>query len=185
MRPTATRPALVHSVTPAVRGWPSIPLIGLAEARVVRGLRDGGMKMREIAAAVDYLRGRSGPHALANPDLLHDGTQALVRDTDGITALRTGQPLLPGIVDEWLEPFRLAPDGYVEAYLVQGMPGVEIDPRFSSGRMRFTRTGIPVFAIAGVLEAGDPPEMVAAEYGLTGDEVRLVHERLPWLSEAA
>jgi hypothetical protein len=67
MRPTATRPALVHSIRPVVRGFPSIPLFGLAEASVIRAMRQSGMKMTEIAAAVRYLRQRHGDYALGRP----------------------------------------------------------------------------------------------------------------------
>lgn len=186
MRPTRTRPALIHNIAPRVRGWPSIPLIGLAEASVLRGLRDGGMKMAEIAAAVNYLRERGGPFALACPGLVHDGVLALIEDTGGgLTTLRTGQGVLVQAVRQQLHPFTLAPDGFVQAFVVPNMPGVEIDPRFSSGRMRFTRTGVPIFAVTGLLEAGDESETVADEFELRVDEVELVREHLPWLSRVA
>lgn len=185
MKPTSMRPALIHHVEPITRGWPTIPLIGLAEATVLREMR-GRMRMPQIAAAVTYLRDHGGEYALGNPHLMHDGFQAAVTDEAGdLHDLVTGHPMLPGVVSEWLQPFKLAPDGFVESLLVSRIPGVEIDPRFSSGRMRFTRTGIPVFAIAGALEAEDPPDVVAAEYGLTLKEVNRVRQHLPWLSAVA
>lgn len=185
MKPTGSRPALIHHVKPVTRGWPTIPLIGLAEATVLREMRSR-MRMTQIAAAVTYLREHGGEYALGNPHLLHDGFQAAVRDdAGGLEDLVTGHPMLPGVVTEALHPFKLAPDGFVESLLVTRIPGVEIDPRFSSGRMRFTRTGVPVFAIAGALEAEDPPDVVAAEYGLTLKEVGSVSKHLPWLSAVA
>lgn len=185
MRPTPRRPALIHNITPEVRGWPSIPLLGLAEGSVLRALRDQGMKMPEIAAAVNYLRDHGGPYALGHPGLVHDGFKMMLREGDELVTLREAQGVFFDLVKERLSPFRLAPDGFVEAFLVPDMPGVEIDPRFSSGRMRFTRTGVPIFAVAGLLEAGDAPKAVADEYELTLDEVELVRERLPWLSAVA
>lgn len=186
MKPTSTRDFLVHSVAPSSRGWPSIPLLGLAEAFVIRGLRTGGMKMPELAFAVAYLREKHGPYALASPGLVTDGVVAMLESETGeLETLRGGQGVLMEAVRNELRPFRLAPDGFVEAFIVPEMPGVEMDPRFSSGRMRFTRTGVPLFAVAGLLEAGDPVELVADEYDLRLDEVELVRERLPWLSQVA
>lgn len=186
MRPTRTRPALIHHVVPAVRGWPTIPLIGLAEASVLRALREGGMKMPEIAAAVTHLREQSGEFALGSPGLVHDGVVALLEDPEGgLATLRGGQGVLVQAVRQHLHPFTLAPDGFVQAFLVPRLPGVEMDPRYSSGRMRFTRTGVPLFAVTGLLEAGDSPESVADEYELRVNEVELVGEHLSWLSAVA
>lgn len=187
-KPTATRPALIHRVEPLRRGWPTIPLIGVAEAMVLRPLRkDWKMRMPEISAAVTFLREEGGPFALGNPQLLHDGVLALLQDPDGsLSALRSGQGVLPGLLREQLHPFRLAPDGFVEALKVQQIPETEIDPRFSSGRMRFTRTGVPVFAVAGMLKAGEPPEVVAHEYGVELRLVQAVADADPaWLSQVA
>jgi uncharacterized protein (DUF433 family) len=185
MRPTSTRPALIHHVTPTVRGWPSIPLIGLAEASVLRALRDGGMKMPEIAAAVEYLREQGGQFALGCPGLVTDGVVALLEHPDGLMTLRGGQGVLVQAVRQNLHPFTLAPDGFVQAFLIPQLPGVEMDPRYSSGRMRFTRTGVPLFAVTGLLEAGDSSDAVADEYELRVEEVELVREHLPWLSDVA
>ena len=49
----------------------------------------------------------------------------------------------------------------------------------------FTRTGVPIFAVTGLLEAGERSKAVADEYELEFDEVELVREHLPWLSEVA
>ena len=52
MRPTRTRPALVHSFPDRMSGRPTIPLIGLSEAFVIRALRRNNMKVPQIAAAI-------------------------------------------------------------------------------------------------------------------------------------
>lgn len=186
MRATPNRPALVHSVAAEVRGWPTIPLVGLAEAHMIRGLRNAKMPMSEITLAVDYLRGKYGEFVLASPELLHDGVSALVRSAVGIETLRSGQLAFDVVVERELQPFRLAPDTFVEAYQVRELPETEIDPRFSSGRMRFTRTGIPVFAVYGMLQSGADEEVVAREFGI---DLRLVeavsNADAAWLSEVA
>jgi uncharacterized protein (DUF433 family) len=186
MKETATRPPLIHSVEPRRRGWASIPLIGVAEAAALRPLRRGGMRMREISAAVSYLREKGGEFALANPSLLHDGTVALLREDGLVSELRTGQGVFAEFLDQ-LHQFRLAPDGFVEAYLseIEGTP-VEIDPRFSSGRMRLTSSGIPIFAVHGMLQSGEPAEVVAHEFGIDLADVRAIEHADPdWLSKVA
>lgn len=185
MRATETRPALIHTVSPERRGWPSIPLVGLAEASVLRGFREGGMPMREISAAVKYLRGHHGEYALAAPGLVTDGLVAMLHSEEGLLTLRDGQGVLVPAVREQLRPFTLAPDGYVKAFMVRSLPGVEIDPLHAAGRMRFTRTGVPLFAVTGLLEVGDTSAEVADEFGLEVDEVELVKEHLSWLSASA
>lgn len=186
-RPTGTRPALIHRVEAERRGWPTIPLLGAAEAAVLRPLRVAKMPMREIAAAVAFIREQHGPFALGSPGLVHDGAVALRRGEGGLERLRDGQGVLPGLLqDADLRPFRLAPDGFVEALTVDLLPGTEIDPRFSSGRMRFTKTGVPVFAVAGLLAAGEPAEVVAREYGVELTLVRAVERADPaWVAEVA
>jgi uncharacterized protein (DUF433 family) len=186
-RPSRSRDAVVHSVEPARRGWPSVPLVGLAEAHVLRSLRDIGMPMEELAAAAAYIREREGtPFALSNPRLVTDGVKAYVHEADNdIRTLRENQQAFPEVLKGYLRPLVLDVDGFAEAFQVLRLPGVVIDPRFSSGRMRFTRTGVPVFAVAGELAAGEDPGVVAAGYGLTNDELRIVMDDLPWLSHVA
>jgi uncharacterized protein (DUF433 family) len=189
MRPTTTRPVLVHSVPPEVRGHPSIPLFGLAEASVIRGMRQAKMRMSEIAAAVEYIRDQHGEYALASPGLVTDGVSALIEQGGEVSTLRGGQGVFRLIIEERLHPFVLAPDGFVESYKIERLPDVEMDPRFSSGRMRFTSTGVPVFAVRGQLSAGMPAEVVAYEFGLEIDKVRAIEELErtdpDWLSEVA
>jgi hypothetical protein len=111
MHATHTRPALIHSVEPAVRGWPRIPLMGLAEASVLRAMRDHHVDMREISAAVQFLREQGGEFALGSPDLVTDGVSALLAHENGLETLRGGQGVLLATVRENLQPFTLAPDG--------------------------------------------------------------------------
>lgn len=189
MRPTPTRPVLVHSVRTPRRGWPSIPLLGIAEAQVLRGMRDT-MRMSKVAQAVELIRERGGEYALGNEALFHDGWDLYLRQGDGdVTSMDERQVLLPGIIEERLRPFRVAPDGFIEALMVSKLPETEIDPRFVSGRPRFTKTGVPVFVVAGMLAAGEPADLVAREYGvelaLVQEVERLAESDPDWLASVA
>ena len=185
MRETPTRPALIHSLHPHSRGWPSIPLIGAAEAKAMRAMRTGGMSMRGVVEAVGFLRKQGGPYTLANPRLLHDGFIALIRERQEYATI-DGQGVIGAAVQRELRPFTLAADGFVEALQGSMIPETEFDPRFVTGRLRFTKTGVPVFAVAGALRAGDPPEAVANDYGVELRLVRAVQSADPdWLAAVA
>lgn len=182
-RGRGNRTAIVHTHKPFKRGFPSIPLVGLAEASSLRALRKGGMKMTEIARAADFIRRESGDNfALTNPRLVTDGATAFVQYDHGLRRIRDGQEAFVDILRHHLEPLHLGPDGYVDQFIVDQDTGITIDPRFNSGRPAFARSRIPVFAVLGSLAGGDSPDEVADDYGITIEEVRSVESRKDYFS---
>jgi hypothetical protein len=181
------RPALVHTVANDLRGWPTIPVVGLAEAHVIRALRSMDIRMSKIAEVVNWLRNEANdPFALASPKLVTDGIDLYVqRDADLERAFDGQRPIKETIADH-LREIDVWPDGYAGGYSPERLgPAIQIDARFSAGRMSFVRNRVPLFAVAGGLIAGDSPESVAADYGLNPDEIALVERNLDWLKEAA
>ena len=181
-----SRPQLITRIPPERRGWPSIPLVGLAEAATLRGLL-GILPRKEVWAAADWIRQRfDTPHALANEKLVTDGAYAYVEEhPNSIYRVATNQHVIRSTVEEYLRPVRFAEDFYPEAFRVNQLPGVEINPHFNAGRMAFERNRVPVFAVAGSLRAGETVAEVIEEYQLTRAEVRAVERQLDWLDEAA
>lgn len=177
---------MVHTVRGAGRF--TVPLVGIAEAASLRALREGGMSMQQARQAADFIRDEYGDqYAIASPHLFTDGTEAFVRTTAGLQRLRDGQGAFEEVLREHLRPLIIGPDGFIEAYQVENFhsSNVTIDPRFNAGRMSFERNRIPLFIIAGALEAGEPPRHVAADYGLTVDEVQEVDSAREWLAQVA
>ncbi|MGH3999064.1 MAG: hypothetical protein ACRDTJ_16595 [Pseudonocardiaceae bacterium] len=55
---------LVHAMAPLRRGAPILPLAGVAEAQVLRGLRLSGLPPTEVARVTRSLREELGEYAL-------------------------------------------------------------------------------------------------------------------------
>lgn len=182
-----SRPQVVTRRAPLKRGWPSIPLVGLAEAAALRGLVDLGLPRSEIYAVVKHLREHFGsPFPFADERLVTDGRLAYVLEgVDSAYRVATKQHVFVEAVRDYLKPIVFADDHYPTAYRVPDMDGVVIDPRFNAGRWTFERSKVPLFAVAGALQAGEPTVEVAEMYRLDLDEVGLVERHLERVAEAA
>lgn len=177
---------MVHTVPNERRGWPTIPLIGLAEAHVIHVLRTGvGLKLSTIADFVERVREEGDEYGLASPDLVTDKIDIYRPVDSDLERVYDGHRPLSAVVQPFLRPIRLWQDGIAGAFAPDGLPGVEIDPRFSAGRMSFRRSRVPVFAVVGALAAGEAREVVAEDYGLSMDEVELVESKQEWLASVA
>lgn len=60
-----------------------------------------------------------------------------------------------------------------------------IDPRFNAGRASFESTRVAAFAVLGSLNAGESPAAVAVDYGLSQEEVSVLHDHRQWVSAFA
>lgn len=174
---SGSRPPMVHSVPAMKRGYPTIPLVGLAESSSLHALRAAGMSMQEAARTVTFIREEyDDPFALANPKFVTDGTDAFVQSGETIIRVRDKQAAFHDVLKKHLRPLLLGDDGYVERYRLFKDPEIIIDPRFNSGRPSFADTMVPVFPIAGALEAGEPVPSVAGDFGLSFEQVRFVEQ---------
>jgi uncharacterized protein (DUF433 family) len=179
------RAQLFTRITPLHRGWPSVPLVGLAEASSLRALRQI-LPLREIPVAVDFIRTHAHEqHALANQRLVTDGVTVFLEEHEDVVRLRDRQVTIAEVFREHLKPMEYDGDDYPEAYNVPRLPGVQIHPLFNAGRMSFRRNRVPLFAVAGLLSSGEQPAVVALEFGLAAAEVSLVVDHLAWLGQAA
>ena len=179
---------MVHKVEPRRRGWPSIPLIGLAEASSLSILRRLGMSMQTAAKAVDFIRAEfNDEYAMASPHLVTDGIDAFVHfaKTDDVVRIKDRQQAIVEVVRDHLRPIVVGADSYVEAYEVN-RAGVSmfIDPRFSAGRLTFANR-TPVFAVLGALKSGEEPIRVALDFGLPPTHVEAIGGDLEWLAQVA
>jgi uncharacterized protein (DUF433 family) len=176
---------LITSVPARRRGWPTIPLIGLVEYETFLGMRQARMPMEEVAAVAKYIRSEIDEFGFLNQEIVHDGTVAYFRDHEELERVVNGQYAFFAVVREYLRPFEMDDDGLVFRYRVERLAGVVIDPRFNAGRMMFEDSGVPLFAVAGLLSAGETVEVVAGEFGITPEQAASVKADLSWVSEAA
>lgn len=180
-----SRRQMITRIAQPHRGWPSVPLVGLAEATALRSLK-AVLPFPEVQAAAAWIRERfDAPHALANRRLMTDGAYAYVREGHSeLYRVRTKQLAFVEVVEEHLRPLVFEDDDYPVAFRVK-IPGVTVDPRFNAGRMTFLRNRVPVFAVAGSLAGGDSVDEVMQQYGLTLQEVQAVAEHREWAAKAA
>lgn len=169
------------------RGWPSIPLLGLAEGHLAWRLRRHHLEMEEVRAVLDLIRHRGASEfATLSTKLVTDGVYAYLKENDELGRVVDRQLAFESVVDDFLQQLITDDEGYVFRYQVLQLPDVVIDPDFNAGRMMFENSGVPVFAVAGMLQAGELPEVVASEYGVTLEQVEAVAAAdAAWLSKVA
>jgi len=180
------RPAEFKTVRNLKRGWPIVPLVGLAEASSLRALR-AALPPSEVREAAAFIRQHlDGQYPLANRRLVTDGATAYVQEAGGsVRRIRDSQEAIVEAFEEHLRPLIFLEDEYPVAYRVERLHEVEIDPRFNAGRMHFARNKVPVFVVADLLRAGELPAAVQHDFGLTRQEIRSVQRELDWLEKVA
>jgi len=139
-----------------------VPFIGLAEAYALTAFRQAGVPMQRIRPAIDALHHELGlQHALASRRLYTDGAEILYDFAQH------------AVVARYLRRVDFASDGYAQViHLPQyRVAEVTVDPDHAFGRPRFTRGGAGLDDVIDLLRAGEPVDTVAAEFGLSRDEV--------------
>lgn len=165
---------------------PSVPFLGLAEAYVLAAFRAAGVPMQRIRPAVRWLDEHIGvPAALASERLSTDGAEILYdfsqrpegagaqEDVQELVVLRNQQRVFAPVVSKYLRTISYR-GGYVEYFGLPRFEAVEVivDPRINSGRPTVARRGVRVADVASRIAAGEPDVDVAADYGLTAEEIR-------------
>lgn len=110
-------------------------------------------------------------------EIMHDYAQHAGHTREGESArelvvVRNNQRVFAEVV-EYLRRVDFAPDGYAQViHLPQyRVADVTIDPDRAFGRPRFSRGGARLDDVIELFVAGEPVDVVAAEFGLTRDEV--------------
>ncbi len=175
-----TAAGLLHGVTRAPRFEPTMPLVAVAQAQLLHGLRDWGLSSGEIRRAAGRLRAEFGPYALLTQRLASDGVSLLRNmsepgDAPAWERIADGQAVLPKVVDDHVHYFEWDHDGYpqrltLRSYARHGAD-VVLDPRFGYGQPVFAATKVRVADVVRQFVAGEPTDEIADDYGLRPDEV--------------
>lgn len=171
---------LLHVIEPESIRQASVPFVALAEAWVLWGLRDAGVRPRLIRPALTKLQQEFGrEYVLVSPALATDGISVLwdfsrTEAGAGLIEGRTGQAVMREIVKEYIEYVSFGSDNYPELLKLKPFEPakVVIDPYRSSGQPVFEGTGTKVANVAAMLKAGEDPAVVAEEHGIGADSVR-------------
>src|SRR6266567_472592 len=158
----------------------SVPFVALAEAWVLEGLRQAGVRPQRIRPALKQLQHEFGrEYVLVSPALATDGIDVLwdfAKTEAGADLIEggTGQAVIREIVRDYLRYVGFAADEYPNSLGLKPFEPtkVVIDPYRSSGQPVFVGTGTKVANVAAMLKAGETPDVVAEEHGIGIDAVR-------------
>lgn len=177
---------VITAVRPTRRDDAAMPFIGLAEAYALAAFRKAGVPMQRIRPAIGVLARELGlEHALASQRLYTDGAEVLydyarhAGDTpEGDSArelvvVRNSQRVFTEVVDQYLSRVDFAGDGYARLIRLPQyrVAEVTVDPEHAFGRPRMARGGAETDDVIDLFLAGEPVDAVAAEFGLSRDEV--------------
>jgi uncharacterized protein (DUF433 family) len=171
---------MLHVAEPESIRRASVPFIALAEAWVLEGLRQAGVRLQHIRPALEKLQQQFGrEYVLVSPALVMDGIDVLwdfsrTEAGAGLIEGRSGQAVIREIVQDYLKYVGLGADGYPKQLGLKPFEPskVAIDPYRSSGQPVFVGSGVKVSNVAAMLKAGEDPEVVAEEHGIGIDAVR-------------
>lgn len=153
----------------------------LVEAHVLRALRTKhGVSMRAVREALDYVRSEFGIERLLIDQRLRalPGRMFLQRYGELVELTRSGQHVIERMWDSHLQAVVEDPAG-VPLKLYPWIPdrtqppkrSILIDPAVSFGKPMTASRGIATTVLADLYDAGTSIEELAAEYGLTAEEV--------------
>lgn len=173
-----TAPLLdVLSVQP---GRAQVTFIAMAEAHVLEALSRAGVRPAKIRPALDRLANEFGRgYVLASRNLATDGIDVLwdfsrTRAGEGLMDGSTGQMVMREIVEDYLTYLTWADDGYPSMLQLRNcQPSkVVMDPYRAFGQPFFESSRARVRDVANMLNAGEDPQVVADEHGISIEEVR-------------
>jgi uncharacterized protein (DUF433 family) len=171
---------LLHVVDPEGRREAQVTFIAMAEAYVLEALRAAGVRVARIRPALNRLAEQFGrEYVLVAPNLATDGIDVLwdfsrTEEGQGLMEGHTGQMVMREIVEDYLKYLTWADDGFprmIELRYCQPSK-VVMDPYRAFGQPIFEGSRTRVRDLANMLNAGEDPQVVADEHGVSLDDVR-------------
>ena len=179
-------PIITSTKVPPRSKLRSIPFVGLTEAMVLAAIRKSGVPMQRIRPALEELKkGLGVEHALASKRLYSDGAELLfdyseihpdsqvARATRQLVVVRNNQHVFSDLIEEYLQRFEYAGDGYVKLIRVPGYEQAEVvvDPYRSAGAPIFARGGCRVKDVLYRYRAGETVQQLTVEFGVPAAHV--------------
>lgn len=171
---------LVHRLNPETPRGASVPFIAMAEAHVLRALRNLGLKPREIRESVGRLRRElRTEYALASRRIASDGVTVLVDMADSFEQprwerARDGQRVIDEVIHDYLRFITWSEtDEYPTRLKLRAYKGADviIDPRFGFGQPVLEGPKIRIEDILDAFWAGESSWTIADEFGISAEEV--------------
>ncbi|SDN52252.1 DUF433 domain-containing protein [Allokutzneria albata] len=171
---------LLHLVPTERKYDASVTFISLVEAWVLAGLRKAGVVPQRIRPALQRLQQEFGrEYVLTSRELATDGIAVLwdfsrTNEGEGLIEGRTDQLIIREIVADYMHYVGWADDGHpskLELRTYQPSK-VTVDPYRGFGQPMFAGNGVHVANVAAMLKAGEEPDIVAEEHGISIEDVR-------------
>jgi uncharacterized protein (DUF433 family) len=170
---------LIHTL-PSANSQARVTFISLVEAWVLDALRKAGVNPSKIPPALARLATEFGrEHVLVAPNLATDGIDVLwdfsrTSEGEGLMDARTGQMVMREIVEDYLRYVSWASDNYPNLLRLRSCEpsDVIIDPYRAFGQPLFQASRTRVRDVANMLAAGEDPQVVADEHGVSINDVR-------------
>lgn len=171
---------LLHVADGTPPGQAQVTFIAMAEAHVLQALRLAGVRLARIRPALNRLAEQFGrEYVLVAPNLATDGIDVLwdfsrTEEGHGLMEGRTGQMVMREIVEDYLRYVTWADDGYPRMLeLRHCQPSkVVVDPYRAFGQPFFAGSRTRVRDVSNMLNAGEDPQVVADELGVSLEDVR-------------
>ena len=157
-----------------------VTFIAMSEAWVLEGLRKAGVRPQRIRPALLQLQKEFGrEYVLAAKELATDGVDVLwdfskTKAGAGLMEGATGQYVMREIVASYIQYVAWADDGYPASLTLKHCEPskVIVDPNRSFGQPFFEAARSRVADVAAMLKAGEAPDVVAREHGVSQEDVR-------------
>ena len=167
-------------ILPSANNQARVTFIAMVEAWVLDALLKAGVNRSKIPTALVRLAAEFGrEHVLVAPNLATDGIDVLwdfsrTSEGEGLMDARTGQMVMREIVEDYLQYVSWANDNYPNMLRLRSCEpsDVIIDPYRAFGQPLFKASRTRVRDVANMLAAGEDPQVVADEHGVTINDVR-------------
>lgn len=177
---------IVTTVGSPASGSAIMPFVGLAESFALTAFRHAGVPLQRIRPALLRLDHELDiAHALASRALYTDGAEVLydyarmtgdtpeARSARELVVVRNGQHVFTDVVDAYLHRVSFGDDGYAQVISLPQYREADIvlDPARGFGQPVFTHGGARVEDALSMFRAGEPLDVVSAEFGVNGAEL--------------
>ncbi len=172
----------------ALKGQPSIPFVGLAEAMVLAAVRKAGVPLQRVRPALEILSREIGvDHVLASRKLFTDGAELLydysskapTGEADAVRELvvvRSQQHVFTGVLLDYLTRITYGKDGFASRIKLPAFEYAEViaDPYRSFGQPIFVHGAARVSDVLEPFWSGEDIDSLVMEFGVSESDIEYV-----------
>ncbi len=160
-------------IIPADRKRNLLSFYNLAEAHVLRATRDRAVPLRNVRAAMEYVKTHfNAEHPLIENGFATSGKEIFLEHLgQWINATRSGQIAMENVLDQYLARIERDTDGMPTQFHPFQSTHLTINPRISSGSPVIRGTGVMISVVAARRESGESVPELARDFGLSQTDI--------------